>query len=189
MTSASKIMEAILNEGKTCTRCGKWKVYSEFHNMKRASDGKQFRCKTCFKETNKQFRKEKPEYQLEYQKQNPDKLYKAMDKYRRGDETTVYAIQTPLGSYIGVTTQNIKVRLRDHVKGYKQHKEGIRSFLPKFFEALDNFTYDEAMDWIKNPIKLEVVKGRNLRKAHQLETKWIKKYQKEGKKLLNMHKT
>ena len=56
-------------QGKVCTKCGKWKTLEEYYKNKASKDGKQSACKKCQKECQKQYRENNKEYTKEYGKQ------------------------------------------------------------------------------------------------------------------------
>ena len=183
-------MEEILTHGKVCSHCGKWKLYEEYYNMKASPDGKQYRCKECCRKEGKRFRKERPKYYNEYYYDNTEKVIKIGEKWRKGlDDTTCYAIHTEEGSYVGVTTQNIKARLFQHMKDYRLWRDGKRyKHLPKLHNYFNKLTEKQIHKTIQAAEILEVIEGRDIQKANKLETKWIRRFENSNIELLNKHK-
>ena len=185
-----KMMADILTQGKVCSHCGKWKLYEEYYNMKASPDGKQYRCKVCCSKEGKRFRKERPKYYNKYYYNNQEKIYNINQKWRVGeDNTTCYAIHTEVGSYIGVTTQALNARLHDHKKDYRLYKEG-KTFrrLPKLHKYFDTLTQKEIYNIVHSAEALEIIEGRDIQEANDLETKWIRLFEVKGRKLLNTNK-
>ena len=183
-------MEEILTQGKVCNHCGKWKLYEEYYNMKASPDGKQYRCKLCCSKEGKRFRQERPKYYNKYYYNNQEKISKINTKWRKGlDDTTCYAIHTEAGSYVGVTTQNIRARLFEHMKDYRLWRDGKRQrHLPKLHNYFNTLTDKEINKTIQAAEILEVIEGRDIQKANDLETKWIRRFESSNIELLNTNK-
>lgn len=82
-----------MEQGKYCTKCGEWKLFTEYHRNTKTKDGHVSRCKECTKKYTKQFYKDNvayyknitrhykseksewyKEYMKKYQKENAEKI-------------------------------------------------------------------------------------------------------------------
>ena len=108
-----------------------------------------------------------------------------MIKYQKSDKTIkIYCIKTPEGYYIGATKTNLPVRLKEHIKDYKDYTKGCKKKLPLLYDSLDKYPFEESYNMIKNAYVLKEVQGTHKEKF-QLETEYIHQFIMEGKKLLN----
>jgi hypothetical protein len=78
--------KGIINEeGRTCIKCGEFKVWSEFSNSKSGTRGKQNKCKMCAKQNSKKYREENcdviTEYQRQYYEENRDVKLEQQRRY------------------------------------------------------------------------------------------------------------
>lgn len=72
--------------GKECTKCGEWKLFSEFYPRPDRPCGFRSKCKQCGSKLFRQYREEKLEMVLakerEYRQENPEKIARSKRKYR-----------------------------------------------------------------------------------------------------------
>jgi len=111
---------------KHCTECGKTKSVEDFHRKRASRDGLQSKCKTCFKKINKNFRETNPKYQLDWQRQNPERHVQIVAKFRKADKTSkIYYIKSPNNQYyIGMTNMHLAVRFLEHKNKYNRWMKG-----------------------------------------------------------------
>ena len=132
-------------EYKQCYCCGKSKLTSEYSKRSSSKDGLQGKCKACNKIDNHKFRTEiNPEHHAEWQRNNLDKVYKIVKRYRKADKGgKIYYIRNSEGMYyIGMTKMHLSVRWTEHKIHYKQAKLGKRYPLPGLHESFDKFGID-----------------------------------------------
>jgi len=68
---------------KKCSKCGEWKLFSEFYNDKSHNDGLTSACKDCRKKHDNEYRKNNREYYIEYNRRyrrNNKQYFKEYDK-------------------------------------------------------------------------------------------------------------
>ena len=61
LSNQQKQYNELLLNGKSCTKCGTFKPYTEFHKLVKSSDGHMNRCRPCRNEEAREYRKT-PEY-------------------------------------------------------------------------------------------------------------------------------
>ena len=130
---------------KNCTECGKTKSVEDFHRKRASRDGLQSKCKTCFKTINKNFRETNPKYQLDWQRQNPQRHTEIVAKFRKADKTSkVYYIKSPNNQYyIGMTNMHLAVRLIEHKNKYNRWMKGKSvPQHPNLFESFKKWGID-----------------------------------------------
>lgn len=125
---------------KQCNQCGKSKPLSEYHKKTASKDGKQDKCKACFKIVNKNFRETKPKYQVDWQRKNAKYWCEYTCDWKRADKNgLVYKITAPDGStYIGQTKAKLTVRFAYH-KAHYNNKNKTKRRLPLLHKSFDNF--------------------------------------------------
>jgi hypothetical protein len=128
---------------KQCSKCGKVKPLTEFHNKSDAPDRKQGRCKACVKINNEEFRTDKPKYQVDWQRTNKRKWNDYVASYQKADKGgKIYAIVNGITNetYIGFTEMFIKVRYNFHVTQYRRYKKGKQSnTIPGLFNSFEKY--------------------------------------------------
>ena len=130
---------------KHCNDCGKTKPTSEFHKKTASKDGLQCKCKTCFKKINKNFRETNPQYQLDWQRQHPQRHVEIVGKFRKADKSSkVYYLKAPSGMYyIGMTNMHIAVRLIEHKAKFNAWMNGKKTTQhPNLFESFKKWGID-----------------------------------------------
>lgn len=148
-------------ESKQCSKCKEVKPLTEFNNQKRNKDGKCGRCKKCVGVyLSKWYRKGGKEKVLAYQRNNPDIVKRAINKYQQDFTPGVYRLWTEDGDYIG---ESIKIERR--LWNHKDWNNGSPVNKPILRYEI-----------------LEVVEDTNLRKER--EAYWIKKLQPTLNKVL-----
>jgi len=112
---------------KQCNQCGKSKPLSDYHKMSASKDGLQPKCRSCVKEVNQNFRETNPEYQLDWQRQNPERHVQIVAKFRKADKTSkIYYIKSISDGmyYIGMTNMHLAVRFIEHKNKYNRWMKG-----------------------------------------------------------------
>jgi hypothetical protein len=66
-------MSAIPDQGKVCTKCGKWKYYDEFYRDRRSKSGRMASCKEC----------NSVAFKLRWQQKGGEYNYRRKKKYLR----------------------------------------------------------------------------------------------------------
>lgn len=168
---------------KQCYNCGETKSTTEFSKRSASKDGLQGKCKVCNKADNYKFRTEiNPEHHAEWQRNNLDRVWEIVAKYRRADKNSlIYSIQNPnKDTYIGMTQMHFTVRKWEHVSNYHKNKLGKKGALriPLLYDSFDKYGVDAH--------KFEVVADFGKMDREQLrfiESTFIKSFQKEGKSL------
>ena len=96
---------------RICTKCKKEKSLDEFSKAKKGKYGRNSRCKECSREYMKDryFNKGGKQKCLDYFKNNPDKVKKAVAKFQKDFTPGVYRVITEDGDYIG---QSMKIERR-----------------------------------------------------------------------------
>jgi len=132
-------------QSKHCNECGKTKPTSEFHKKRASKDGLQSKCKTCVKRINQNFRETNPEYQLNWQRQHPQRHVQIVSKFRKADKTSkVYYIKSPNGLfYIGMTNMHLPVRWIEHKAKFNRWMSGKKTTQhPNLFESFKQWGID-----------------------------------------------
>ena len=66
---------------KKCTKCGEVKSLDEFGNSKCRKDGKQYKCKVCCKEYQRNNKEKISQYRKDYRKENKDSIKSSKQLY------------------------------------------------------------------------------------------------------------
>jgi hypothetical protein len=98
-------------EKKKCTKCKIEKELTEFSKDKRSKDGLQCKCKSCAKESNKEWQDRNKEYNKEWRDRNKDKVKEYNREWR--DQNIEYNKEY---------YQNNKNRLKKYYKEYKRER-------------------------------------------------------------------
>lgn len=125
---------------KNCKQCGELKELNQFSKRSASTDGLQPKCKQCNSKDNLQFRTEKPEHHMLWQKDNAHQHLRNVTRYRKGDKSgKIYSITNENGEcYIGMTNTHLSVRMLEHRMHYRRrHGE-----LPALHNSFDKFGFD-----------------------------------------------
>jgi len=90
---------------KTCSKCHKTKPLDEFHNDKKAKDGRASHCKICVKKYYQEHQEELKEYEIKYRKEHREERKEYKRKYRQKNKEKI---------------------AEGNKKYYQEHKEEIR---------------------------------------------------------------
>lgn len=97
--------------GKTCTKCGEWKLFKEFYKNKRMIDGHCSHCKMCDKKRLQKYYQDNIEVEREkrkeWQRKNSHLHNRHQERYNRSEKG--YAARK---------------RYYDKIKGAKNEKQG-----------------------------------------------------------------
>lgn len=110
--------------GKTCTKCGEFKPFSEFHKKKSMKDGYRSACKMCTNAQNTAYRISNRDKCIEssrkYKEKNREKIRKSAEKYRKENrEACLERIKT-------WQRRNAHYLIEYRRKYYEENKEKIR---------------------------------------------------------------
>ena len=176
---------------KQCAKCGKLKSHSEFSKRKASKDGLQPNCKSCNKVINDEWRENNPRYWNYEDGYFSDKSkWQYITRYQKADKTIkCYELTVGDAYYIGVTKSHLHVRMNLHINQFRAQTHGKhyakKRSLPKLWEATKHMSEDEFLEVIKNAKIIEETTGSRS-KMYSVEKRWIRRYQKQGKKLLNI---
>lgn len=161
---------------KLCNNCGKVKETTQFSKRTASPDGLQLKCKQCNSKDNRDFRIEKPEHHIEWQRSNAEQHSRNVARYRRADKSgKIYSIINPDGYvYIGMTNTHIAVRMLEHRAHYRRGKVK----LPKLHESFNKFGIDNH----KVNIILEL-DGIDRTQLRFIEKSFINAFSQQGKSL------
>jgi hypothetical protein len=161
---------------KQCNQCLKTKEYSQFSKRSASKDGLQGKCKQCNKIDNYNFRTEKPEHHVEWQRTNKDKFYKYVKQwyYKKAiaddSRSTIYTITAPDGKvYVGMCQTIFSRRVAAHRKSYKLNK----NTLPLLHKSFDKWGWNNHI-WNTVDLSgidrgmLKIIES-NMIKIHKLE--------------------
>ena len=130
---------------KSCNHCNQNKPLTDFYKMSASKDGLQPKCRDCVKEINQAFRKNKPEYQLEWQKTNHNKWLRYCTKWAKknvranNSRSAVYYIINPENKiYVGSTQTSFGTRKSAHKI---QHRDRT-ACLPALHHSFDLYGFD-----------------------------------------------
>jgi hypothetical protein len=131
---------------KECNQCGKVKDTTQFYKRAASPDGLQFKCKSCCKVVNQNFRTTKPEYQTQWYKKNWDKWIQYCNEWVKenvkadNSRSAIYYIINPEQKvYVGSTQTLFSYRKAAHKKEYKK-KSGV---MPGLHKSFDLYGYDK----------------------------------------------
>lgn len=77
-----KIKGIVTEEGRTCTKCGEFRLWEEFHNSNKGLKGRVSRCKECAKKQQEEKRESIVEYYKQWYAENRDVRLEKQKKYR-----------------------------------------------------------------------------------------------------------
>ena len=130
---------------KICNHCNKSKPTTEFHKMSASKDGLQPKCKVCVKGVNKNFREEKPEYQIQWQKANKTKWLGYLTDWAKknirahNSRSAIYYIINPEQKvYVGSTQTLFSQRQCSHKTQYRDRT----ACLPGLHHSFDMYGFD-----------------------------------------------
>ena len=158
---------------KLCRECSKSKDITQFSKRSASSDGLQPKCKQCNSKDNLQFRIEKPEHHMQWQKDNAHQHTINVARYRKGDKSSkIYSICNPNGEhYIGMTNTHISVRMLEHKTQYRRRHGDI----PKLHQSFDTFGFENH----KVDVLLEL-EGIDRQQLRFIEKSFIQVYKQKG---------
>lgn len=144
---------------KTCTKCYKIKLISEFNKQKKAKDGHSYWCKECVKEYQKENKKKIKKQKKRYYLKNKEKFIKKVKKWNK---------------------EHREKRTKYMQKYYQDNKEKLKQSAKKYREKYKE-EYVEYMKKYRNSHK-KVMK-KYLKEYHQTHKKEANKYQQERRKM------
>ena len=166
---------------KKCSKCRAVKETTQFSKCSSAKDGFQPNCKSCNKKDNLKFREEiNPEHHAEWQRKNPQVVYRILKKHRRADKSPlIYSIKNPDNDvYIGMTEAHLSVRKGEHKLHYRKSKQGKQHPLPLLHDSFDKYGIENH--------KFEVVvelEGYDRKQLAYVESSFIQSFKEIGKSL------
>lgn len=126
---------------KQCNHCSKSKPFSDFHKKSDAKDGLQPKCRKCVKEINEAFRKNKPDYQLDWQRTNHTKWLEYLTNWAKENvkanpkRSAIYCIINPDNKiYVGHTQTAFSQRKSAHKVQWHDDKRTL-PYLHKSFDT------------------------------------------------------
>jgi hypothetical protein len=129
---------------KQCNHCNKSKPLTDFYKMSASKDGLQPKCRECVKEINEAFRKNKPEYQLDWQRTNHTKWLRYATKWANknvkadNSRSAIYYIVNPENKiYVGSTQTAFGQRKSSHMT---QHRDRT-ACLPLLHHSFDLYGF------------------------------------------------
>jgi hypothetical protein len=181
-----------LSNLKKCSKCKVVKPIEEYHKSNREKDGKQNKCKECFKLINKQFREKNPKYywgsEDSYFVQRYEETRKYTDEYAKGNKTNiVYIIETPEGIYVGSTKRLFNLKKAFHKNSLLMAKENRRnnSDIKCLNDVLVKYPIEEGYKMI-NDSKI-VYEGDGDREDLRIKTRqYVQYFNDKGFKILNI---
>lgn len=82
--------KGIINEeGRTCTKCGEFKVWGEFNNHKIGINGKHSKCRGCFKKYGEENKEAIAENKKQYREENRDVIAAKKKQYREENREAI----------------------------------------------------------------------------------------------------
>ena len=158
---------------KLCRECNKVKETTQFSKRKASTDGLQMKCKQCNSKDNKDFRINRPEHHMEWQRSNADQHSRNVARYRKADKPSkIYYISNPNGEYyIGMTNTHISVRMLEHRIHYRRR----HGALPGLHESFDKFGIENH----KVDVVLEL-DGIDRTQLRFIEKSFIQLYKQKG---------
>ena len=109
---------------KKCSRCGEWKLFEEFHKDKTKKDGRDYRCKVCYKEHDRQ------RYEA-----NPDKKKELVKKYR---EANLEKIREKDRNY-----------RKNNIEKFREYDSKYREANPRKYKAYSEKHKERTYKWRK----------------------------------------
>ena len=161
---------------KLCRECNKVKEITQYSKRAASPDGLQMKCKQCNSKDNKDFRINRPEHHMEWQRSNADQHSRNVARYRKADKSSkIYSITAPDGGvYIGMTQTHIAVRMLEHRAHFRRGKVK----LPKLHESFIKFGIENhKVDLV---LELEGIDRTQLR---FIENAFINSFTQQGKSL------
>ena len=152
----------IFMNGKTCTKCGEWKILDEFYKDKSMKDGRKTQCKNCIKEREKQYYKDNAEYRKEYGKQyrqnNKEKIKESSKQYRQNNEEKIKK-----------SSKQWRENNSEYGKQYREkNAENIKQKNKQWYEGNKNY-YREYFKTNKERIHAIDKKARDKKQANNIE--------------------
>lgn len=182
-----------LSNLKKCNKCKLVKPMEEFHNAKKNRDGKQDKCKECFKIINKEFREKNPKYywgtEDSYFVQRYDEIREYCDEYSKGNKKiTIYTIDTPDGIYVGSTKRRFNLKLAFHRNNLLMAFENRRnhSDIKCLNDVLIKHPIEEGYERINNAKIIYEGDGDNEQRARK-QRQYIQYFNDQGLKVININ--
>ena len=155
-------------EGKVCTKCKQWKPLEEYGKNKNSKDGRQYQCKECKKEQQKQYYEANKEKVLKTTKQ-----YKEANKERYKEYYKQYR-EAKKEHYKEYNKQYHKQHYEDNKERYKEYRDSRKDITKEY-----NKNYNKAN---KERIKIKSKQWRLNNKEYLKESK--KEYYENNKEYI-----
>jgi 5-methylcytosine-specific restriction endonuclease McrA len=117
--------------GKTCTKCGEWKPYSEYFKAKSCKDGYRGDCKKCKSEINKLWRNNNiertKELEAHWRENNKEKVARIQKRYseKNKDQKREYSKRYYKENKVKIAEREKQWREKNrdivHAKNYRRH--------------------------------------------------------------------
>ena len=103
----AKTKYLICKEGRECSKCGEYKLWSQYNKSSYQKTGYGYICKSCVKVIAKG-------YQPEWSKRKAKERIAYVKAYKGKMPSGVYRIKTTIGDYIG-ESKHMKFRIAQHL--------------------------------------------------------------------------
>ena len=103
----------ISQEGRECSKCGKYKLWSSYNVAKTGTRGRNSNCKECCSQYFKSNRDMHNKRAREYRNKNKDSCYSNIKKYIGKMDGGVYMVTCEEGRYVG-SSKHMIARMRNH---------------------------------------------------------------------------
>lgn len=130
---------------KICNHCSTSKPFSDFHKKSLSKDGLQPKCKSCVKEINTNFRKNKPTYQVDWQRTNHTKWLEYVTNWAKknvkadASRSKIYFCTNPCGKvYVGHTQTAFSQRKSAHKVQWHDDKRT----LPYLHQSFSDYGFE-----------------------------------------------
>lgn len=127
----------VSQEGRECTKCGKYKLWSSYNRSKHGTRGYNNQCKKCCAQYLKDNKDKFKDRMKRYRDNNKQALYASQKKHLDSMDGGVYMVTCEEGRYIGSSKHMIS-RMRNHRDWNKESPVNSKVLKQEVLEVLED---------------------------------------------------
>jgi 5-methylcytosine-specific restriction endonuclease McrA len=140
------VIEA-MEQGKTCTKCGEWKLFKHFYKNKIYKDGFFNQCKECFIEEKKKYYQENKERVKERNQENKERLNRYYKQYYQKNAEQLIERSKKYNQ------KNKEYRQKYHKQYRQENTEQLKKRKKQYYEKNKKQLNEHAKQWQQENIE------------------------------------